>query len=138
MIFAISYLINMIVPELVNKFPALYGIRVFITVFISDRHWTLSCARQIESVCSHLVSSRSILILSSHPTLSKWSLPTLSLCAFPIPFMLAISPLLNHLLATVFSGTLFILLSYVLLSVREQGSHPYKTTNEFIVLYFFS
>jgi hypothetical protein len=33
---------KLIVTQLVNKFPALYGTRMFITVFTTARHWTLS------------------------------------------------------------------------------------------------
>ena len=52
--------------QLVKKFPALYGTRRFITAFTSARHLSLSWARSIQSVPSHPISWRSILILSSH------------------------------------------------------------------------
>jgi hypothetical protein len=52
--------------QLVNKFPAFYGNRKFITAFTSARRLCLSWARSIQSVPSQLTSWRSILILSSH------------------------------------------------------------------------
>jgi hypothetical protein len=58
---------KMIFSQLIKKFPALYGIRSFITVFTRARHWSLSWARWIQSTPSHRISSRSVLILS--PTL---------------------------------------------------------------------
>jgi len=56
-------------PQLVNKFPAFYGTRRFITVFTSARHLFLSSDRSIQSMLPDPVSWRSILILSSHPRL---------------------------------------------------------------------
>jgi hypothetical protein len=49
-----------------KKFPAFYGTRMLITAFTSARHLSLSCARSIQSMPSHLVSWRSTLRLSSH------------------------------------------------------------------------
>jgi hypothetical protein len=40
------------VAQLVNKFPAFYGTRRFITVFTTARHWSLSWARWIQSTPS--------------------------------------------------------------------------------------
>jgi hypothetical protein len=53
----------------VKKFPLLYGTRIFITTFTSVRHLYLTWASSIHSIPSHRTSSRSILILSSHPRL---------------------------------------------------------------------
>jgi hypothetical protein len=52
--------------QLVNKFPAFYGTRSFITAFTSARHLSLSWASSIQSITPHPTSWRSILILSSH------------------------------------------------------------------------
>jgi hypothetical protein len=52
--------------QLVKKFPAFYGTRMFITVFTSARHLFLSWATSIQSIPPHPTSWRSILILSSH------------------------------------------------------------------------
>ena len=52
--------------QLVKKFPALYGIRRFITAFTSVLQLSLSCANSIQSIPPHPTSLRSILILSSH------------------------------------------------------------------------
>jgi hypothetical protein len=54
------------VTQPVNKFPAFYGTRRFITVFTTACHWFLSWARYIQSTPSLPISLRSILILSSH------------------------------------------------------------------------
>ena len=52
--------------QLVNKFPAFYGTRRFITASTSARHLSLSWTRSIPSIPSNTNSWRSILILSSH------------------------------------------------------------------------
>ena len=52
--------------QLVKKFPALYGTQRFITAFTSARQLSLSSASSIQFIPSHLISWRSILILSSH------------------------------------------------------------------------
>jgi hypothetical protein len=59
-------LINLTATQLVYTFPAVYGTRRFITVFIKARHWSLSWARCIQSKHFQHISLRSILILSSH------------------------------------------------------------------------
>jgi hypothetical protein len=55
------------------KFLAFYGNRRYITVFARARHWSLSWATWIQSTCYHLISVRSILILSSHLRLGRLS-----------------------------------------------------------------
>ena len=52
--------------QLVNKFPAFYGTRRFITALTSVRHLSLSWASPIQSIYPHPTSWRSILILSTH------------------------------------------------------------------------
>ena len=52
-------------PQLVNKFPAFYGTRRFITAFTSSRNLSLPCATSFQSMPTHHFSWRSILILSS-------------------------------------------------------------------------
>jgi hypothetical protein len=52
--------------QLVNKFPAFYGTRRFLTALTSARHLSLSSASPIQSSRPHPTSWRSILILSSH------------------------------------------------------------------------
>jgi hypothetical protein len=49
-----------------KNFTAFYGTRWFITVFTRTLHWSLSWARSIQSIPSHPISVRSILILSTH------------------------------------------------------------------------
>ena len=51
---------------LVEKFPAFYGNRRFITAFTSALHLSLFWARSIQSMLPHPTSWRSVLILSSH------------------------------------------------------------------------
>ena len=52
--------------QLVKKFPAFYGTRMFITAFTSFRNPSLSWASPIQSTCPQPTSWRSILILSTH------------------------------------------------------------------------
>ena len=56
--------------QIVKKFPTIYGTRKFITAFTSGRHLSLSWASSIQSIPLHPTSWRSILILSSHLSLS--------------------------------------------------------------------
>jgi hypothetical protein len=49
-----------------KNFPAFYGTRRFITVFKRALHLSLSWARSIQSITSHPISLRSILILFTH------------------------------------------------------------------------
>jgi hypothetical protein len=60
----------MTVSQVLRKFPALYGIGRFITVFTTARHLSLPWARSIQSTPSYPISVRFILILSSHISLS--------------------------------------------------------------------
>ena len=72
--------------QLIKKFPAFYGTRNFITVLPSARHLTLSSENSIQSPQPFPTSSRSILILSSHPRhglpngLFPSGFPTKTLC----------------------------------------------------------
>jgi hypothetical protein len=52
--------------QLLKNFPAFYGTRRFITVFTRALHWSRSWARSIQSIPSHPIPLRSILILSTH------------------------------------------------------------------------
>jgi hypothetical protein len=54
------------VTQPVKKYPAVYGTRRFITVFIRAHHWSLSWARRIQSTLSHPLFLKSILLSSSH------------------------------------------------------------------------
>jgi hypothetical protein len=54
------------IVQLLKNFPAYYGTRRFITVFTRALHWSLFWARSIQSILSHSISLRSILILSTH------------------------------------------------------------------------
>jgi len=56
--------------QLVKKFPAFYGNRMFITVFKSVRHLSPSWSSSIQAIPPHPSTWRSILILSSHLRLS--------------------------------------------------------------------
>jgi hypothetical protein len=49
-----------------RNFRAFYGTRRFISVFTRALYWSLSWARSIQSISSHPISLRSILILSTH------------------------------------------------------------------------
>jgi hypothetical protein len=52
--------------QIVKKFPAFHGTRMFITAFTSARHLSQSSASSIQFIPPHPTSWRSILILSSH------------------------------------------------------------------------
>ena len=52
--------------QLVKKFPAFHGTRMFITALTSVRHLSLSWASPIHSIYPHPTSWRSVLILSTH------------------------------------------------------------------------
>ena len=52
--------------QLVKKFPAFHGTRMFITALTSVRQLSLSWASPIQFTCPHPNSWRSILILSTH------------------------------------------------------------------------
>jgi len=62
----IKFFLSWIFIQVVKIFPACYGTRQFITVFTKALHWSLLWARWIQSIISHSISQRSILILSSH------------------------------------------------------------------------
>jgi hypothetical protein len=49
-----------------QELPCILWTRRFIIVFTRALHWSLSWARSIQSISSHPVSLRSILILSAH------------------------------------------------------------------------
>jgi hypothetical protein len=65
------------VSQPVNKFPAFYGTRSFITALTSARHLSLSLASTIQSIPPHPTFWRSTLILYSH---LRFSLPEYSPC----------------------------------------------------------
>jgi len=50
--------------QLVKKFPAFHGTRVFITALTSVRHLSLSWASPIQSIYPHPISWKSVLILA--------------------------------------------------------------------------
>jgi hypothetical protein len=52
--------------QIVKKFPAFYGTRMFITTFASAGHLYISWATSIQSIPPHFTFWRSILILFSH------------------------------------------------------------------------
>jgi hypothetical protein len=54
------------VVQLLNIFPGFYGTRRLITVFTRAIHWSLSWARSVQSVLSHPIVLRLILILFPH------------------------------------------------------------------------
>jgi hypothetical protein len=56
---------KLIVAQLIEKFCAVYGIRIFITVFITDRPMFLSWITYSQSTPSHYISLRCTLILFS-------------------------------------------------------------------------
>jgi hypothetical protein len=62
-------------PQVVKKFPVLYGTWMLITVFTRDRHGYIPWDRQTKSTPSHLTPSRLFnFVLPSTLRSSKWSL----------------------------------------------------------------
>jgi hypothetical protein len=74
-----------------KNFPAFYGTGKCITVFTRVLHLSLSWTRSIQSIPSHPISLRSIVILTTHLRLGLPSglfpsgFTTNILCAFPCP-----------------------------------------------------
>jgi hypothetical protein len=60
------------IVQLPKNFSKFYETRSFITVFTRALHWSLSWARWLQSIPSHLISLRSKLILSTHLHYSDW------------------------------------------------------------------
>jgi hypothetical protein len=61
--------------QLVSKFPAFYGTRVFITAVTKARHLSLSWARSVQSTPAiQFAEDPFYIILPSAPGSSKWSL----------------------------------------------------------------
>jgi hypothetical protein len=152
-----------------------FGTRRFIIVFTRARYWSLSWARWIQHISSHLISLRLILIFSYNlrrglsSSLFPSGFPTKeTVCIPPRPMRATFfaHPLLNDsnytwqtvqimklfimqfpqssitlslfgpniLLSILVSNTLRLCSS---LNVRDQVSHPYKTTGKIIFLHIF-
>jgi hypothetical protein len=77
--------------QLVKKFPAFCGTRMFFAAFTSSRHLSLSWASSIQSIPPHPTSRRFILILFSHLRLG---IPNCIL-RFPRQNSVYVSPLLH-------------------------------------------
>jgi hypothetical protein len=77
--------------QLLKNFPAFYGTRSFITVLTRALHWSLYWATSIQSIPSHLISLRPILILSTHLRLGLPS-GSFRLAFPPISYMQSSSP----------------------------------------------
>jgi hypothetical protein len=87
------------IVQLLKNFPAFYGIRRFLTMLTGALHWSLSCARLIQSTPSHPISLRSILILSTHLHLGLPSGRVPS--GIPINILYTISDTKNKLMSIV-------------------------------------
>jgi hypothetical protein len=98
-----------------RNFSAFYGTRRFIAVFTRALHWSLFWARSIQSIPSHPISLRYILILSTHLRLG---LPSgLFLCGIPTNILYAF--LLYHIRAT-FPAHLILLDFIILIILGEE------------------
>jgi hypothetical protein len=130
---SMALLENVVVIQLLKKFPAFHRTRMCIFVFTRACHWSLSWARWFQSTLSHPISLRSILILSYHLCLCLPSglLPSgfsISLCSFLQPPVTSYSIYFpEHLFWDTFN-----LCSS--LNVRNQAPYPYKITGKIIII----
>jgi hypothetical protein len=143
------------IVQILKKFSAFYGIRRFITVLTRALHWSLSGATTIHSIPLHPICLRSNLVLSTHlcldlPSglfLSGFHINTLYALIFsPIRATCPAHLVLLDLIIIIILGEEYKLWSSSLcsflklslcfsLNVRDQVSHPYRTTGKIIVLY---
>ena len=72
--------------QLLKNFPTFYGTRRFITMFTRALHLSLSLDRSIQSIPSHSVSLKSILILFTHLVV-----------VFPVVFFLPAFPPISYM-----------------------------------------
>jgi hypothetical protein len=100
----LTFLLKPPIVQLLKDFPEFYWTWRFITVFTRALHWSLSCVRSIQSMPSHSISLRSILILSTHLRFGlAWGLfpagfTTNILYTFPFsPFVLHAMPISSSL-----------------------------------------
>ena len=84
------------VLQLIKKFPAFYGTRKFINTHTSARHLSLSLANSTQSPQPLPTSSRSILMLSTHPRLGLLN----GLFPSGFPTKTLYTPLLSPICAT--------------------------------------
>jgi hypothetical protein len=79
------------IVQLLKNFPAFYGTRRFITVFIRALHWSLSWARSIQSIPSHISKIHFNIVYPPAP----WSSKVISfhLTLLPISYIHISSPL---------------------------------------------
>jgi hypothetical protein len=131
--------VHLCISQIYNicSFPVFYGNRRFNTEFTRALYLSLFWARPIQSTLPHSTSTRSILILSNHLRLGLPSglLPS----GFPT------NKSTNHeaLRYAVFFNLLYISSLFgpntpglcSSLNVRDQVSHPYRTTGKIIVLF---
>jgi hypothetical protein len=93
------------IVQLLKNFTAFYGTRRFITVFTRAIHWSLSWASLIQSIPSHPISLRSILILSTHLCLGLLAFPPISYAFLFSPFVLHDIPISSSLTLYFFNYT---------------------------------
>jgi len=108
-----------------QKFLASYGIRRFITVFTTARHWPLSWASWTQSTPSYPVSLRSILILSCHLRLGipsglfPYSL-LIKMYAYITPMRATYPPLIWSCPATVCHSTIVHLIRFQAIIIHKR------------------
>ena len=108
--------------QLVEKFPAFYGTRRFITAFTTFRHPSLSWASPIQSTYPQPTSWRSILILSTHLRLG---LPS-SLFPRGFPTRTLYTPLSSPIQAT--CPAHLILLDFITRTILGEEYGPFSSS----------
>jgi hypothetical protein len=92
------------IVQLLKNYPAFYRTRKFVAVLTRALYWSLSWARSVQSISSHFIYLRSVLILSTHlrldlPSggLSFWLSHQYPIC-IPLPPHSYYTPCPSHLL----------------------------------------
>jgi hypothetical protein len=119
--------------QFLKNFPTFYKTRSFITVLTRAINWSLSCIRSIQSILSHTISLRFILILSyhlhlGHLMLSSWLSRNILICNPLLPLFYSLMTLgtfgasVTDLQKNKFSHVLFLFYKQITNTLANCGS----------------